>query len=179
MRHRIRLVAQIHDRVRDAAGDVNERQVAEFAIGAIKTRGKLGRKFKDEARAFGGDLPEARIGHLRKLALVSGADPGGSGGLFVEQPHFAEELPAIEVGKHHFVAFLILDHDFYRATDDVIQNVGFIPGVDYDRLRRHRANTAVAQKPVDRRNIAQRLYVLIHTDSPSTSRVARRSVFYT
>ena len=179
MRHRIGLVAQVHDGVGDASGDVHEGEITQLAVGAVKARRKLGCEFKDESRAFRGDLPEARVGHLRKLAGVSRAHPGAARRLFVEQAHFAKELAAVEVSQHHLVAFLVLDHDFDRAADDVVQHVGKISRVDHDRLRRHGANSAVAQKPVDRRNVTQWLDVLIHTGSPRTSRVARRSVFYT
>ena len=121
---------------------------------------------KIEARALGGDLAEARIGHFRELALVARAHPGAARRLLVEQAHLAEELTLVEVGEHHLVAFLVLDHHFDRAADDVVEDVGQIARVDHDRLGRHRANAAIAQKSVDRRNIAQRLDVLFHTGSP-------------
>ena len=163
MRHRIRLAAQVHDRVRDAAGDVDEREVAELAIGAIQARGELRRQLEHQARAFGRELAEAGIGHFREFALLARAHPGAARRLFVEQAHLAEELTLVEVGEHHLVAFLVLDHHFDRAADDVVQDVGQVAGVDDDRLGGHRANPAVAQEPVDRRNIAQWPCALFHT----------------
>ena len=47
MRHRIRLAAQIHDGVGDAARDVDEREVAELAVGAIEARGELRGQLED------------------------------------------------------------------------------------------------------------------------------------
>src|SRR6185436_7480223 len=99
MRHGIRLAAQVHDGVRDATGDVHEREVAELAVGAIETRGELSGQLEDEAGTFRSDLPEARIRHFRQLALIAGADPRTAGGLLVEQAHLAEELPTVEVGE--------------------------------------------------------------------------------
>ena len=116
MGHRVGLAAQIHDRVRDAAGDVDEGQIAELAIGAIETRRELGGQLENQSRALGGDLPKARIGHFGKLGLLAGAHPGAAGRLFVEQSHFAEELAFVEVGEHHLVAVLVLDHDLDRAA---------------------------------------------------------------
>jgi hypothetical protein len=136
MRHRVGLAAQVHDGVRDAAGDIDEGEVAELAVGAVQARGELRGQFEDQARAFGGDLPEARVGHFGELALVARAHPGAARGLFVEQAHLAEELALVEVGEHHLVAFLVLDHHLDRAADDVVEDVGQVAGVDDDRLRR-------------------------------------------
>jgi hypothetical protein len=82
-----------------------------------------------------------------------------------EQAHLAEELPAIEVGQHHLVAFLVLDHHFHRAADDVVEHVGQVAGVYDHGLGGHRADAAITQEPVDRRNLAQGLDVLFHTGS--------------
>src|SRR2546430_1004477 len=85
---------------------------------------------------------------------VARADPGAARRLLVEQAHLAEELPAVEVGQHHFVAFLVLDHHFYRTADDVVEDVRQVAGVNDDGLGGHRADAAVTQEPVDRRNLA-------------------------
>jgi hypothetical protein len=78
MRHRIGLAAQVHDRVRDAAGDIDEGEVAELAVGAIEAGGELRGQLEDQARALGGDLAEARVGHFGELALVARAHPGAA-----------------------------------------------------------------------------------------------------
>ncbi len=116
MRHRIGLAAQIHDGVRHAAGDIDERQIAELAVGAIEPRRELGGQFEDQSGAFGGDLPKTRIGHFGELGLLAGAHPGAARRLFVEQAHFPEKLALVEIGEHHFVAVFVLDHDFDRAA---------------------------------------------------------------
>ncbi len=116
--------------MRDATSNVDKGEVAEFAIGAIEAGGELGRKLEHEAGAFGGDLPEARIGHLGKFAGIAGADPGAAGRRLVKEAHLAEELPFVEVGEHHLVAFLVLDHHLDRAVDDVVQHIGQVARVD-------------------------------------------------
>ena len=115
MSHRVGLAAQVHDRVRDAARDVDEGQIAELAVGAIETGRELSGQLENQPGAFGGDLPEARISHFRELRLLAGSYPGAAGGLFVEQAHLAEELPLVEIGEDHLVAVLVLDHDLDRA----------------------------------------------------------------
>jgi len=60
MRHRVRLATQVHDRVRHAPGDVDEREVAQLAIGAIEPRGELRGELEDQSRTLRGDLPEPR-----------------------------------------------------------------------------------------------------------------------
>ncbi len=57
--------------VGDTTGHVHEGEVAELPVRAIEARGQLRRELEYEARAFGGDLPEARVGHLGKLTLVA------------------------------------------------------------------------------------------------------------
>src|SRR6185436_8360784 len=69
MRHGVRLAAQIHDRVRDAARDVDECEIAELAVRAIEARRKLRRELEHETRAFGSDLTKPRIRHLGDFAL--------------------------------------------------------------------------------------------------------------
>ena len=66
--HGVGLVAQVHDRVRDAPGDIDEGEVAELAVGAIQACGELRGQLEHQPRALGGDLPEARVGHFRQLA---------------------------------------------------------------------------------------------------------------
>jgi hypothetical protein len=41
--------AQIHDRVRDAAGHVDEGEIAELAVRAVEARRELGRQLEDQA----------------------------------------------------------------------------------------------------------------------------------
>ncbi len=108
----------------DAASDVDEREVAELAVGAIEPGGELRGQLEHEAGAFRCDLAEARIGHFRELAGIARADPRAAGGCLVEEAHLAEELSLVEVGEDHLVAFLVLDHHFDRAVDDVVQHVG-------------------------------------------------------
>src|SRR4051794_26419001 len=107
MGHGVRLAAQVHDGVRYATGDVNKGKVAQLAVGPVEAGSQLGRELENQARAFRGNLAEARVGHFSQLALVAGADPGAAGGLLVEKPHFSEKLSTVEVGKHHLVAFLV------------------------------------------------------------------------
>ncbi len=109
---------------------------------------------KIESGALGRDLPEARIGHFGEFGLLTGAHPGAAGGLLVEQAHFAEKLPLVQVGEHHLIAVFVLDHDFDRAGNDVVENVRQITRVDDDRLGRDCPDTAVAQETIDRRDIA-------------------------
>jgi ribulose-phosphate 3-epimerase len=164
--HRVWLVAQVHDRVGDPAGDVDESKVAELAVGAVKAAGELGRELEQQRRALRGDLPEARVGHLRKFALRAGAHPGAALRLLVEEAHFAEELALVQVGQHHLVAFLVLDQDFDGALDDVVQHVGHVARVDEHGLRWHRANAAITQETVDRRNLAQGSTAGLHAPFP-------------
>src|SRR6185437_1577996 len=118
MRHRVRLFAEIVDGMRHPAGDIDESEVTELAIGAVEPGGELGGQLEDETGALGCDLSKARVSHLRQLALIAGAYPGAARGLVAEEEaHLAEELSAVEVGEHHFVAFLVLDHQFDRAAD--------------------------------------------------------------
>ena len=109
MRHGVRLVAQVHDRVSDAAGDVDEGEIAQLAVRAVEAARELRCKLEQQRRALGRDLAEARVGHLRELALRARAHPGAALRLFVEEAHLAEELALVEVGQHHLVAFLVLD----------------------------------------------------------------------
>ena len=48
MSHRIGLAAQVHDRVRDAAGDVDEGQIAELSVGAIETGRELSGQLENQ-----------------------------------------------------------------------------------------------------------------------------------
>ena len=116
--------------------------------------GELGCQLENQPRALGRYLPESRVGHFRELGLLAGANPGASRRLFVEQPHFAEELALVEVCQHHLVAVLILDHDLDRARDDVVEDVGQIARVDDDGLGRDCPDSAVAQETIDRGDIA-------------------------
>ena len=81
-------------------------------------------------------------------------EPSAACRLFVEQAHFAEELPLVQIGKHHLIAIFILDHDFDRAADDVVENVGQVAGVDDHGLGRDCPDPAVAQETIDRWDIA-------------------------
>ena len=134
MRHGIRFAAQIHDGVSHTAGDIDEREIRELAIGAIESRRELRGEFEHEAGTFRRDLAEARIGHFREFAVVARAHPGAAQWRFVEQAHLAEELTLVEVGKDHLVAFLVFHHHFNRAADDVVEDVGQIARVDHDRF---------------------------------------------
>src|SRR5450755_1938229 len=165
MRHRIRLAAQIHDRVRDATRHIDKREIAELLVGPVEPGRQLCCQLEYQAWAFSSDLPEARIGHFGKLSLLACAYPGAAGRLFVEQPHLAKELALIEVGQHHFVAVLILDHYFDRTTDDVVKNVGQVPGMNDDCFRRYGPYPAVAQETIDCRDIAQWLCAVFHDPS--------------
>ena len=106
----------------------------ELAVGAIEARRELRGELEHQAGAFRRDLAEARIGHFRELAVVARAHPGAAQRRLVEQAHLAEELTLVEVGEHHLVAFLVFDHHFDRAADDVVEDVGQIARVDHDRL---------------------------------------------
>src|SRR5438105_4682851 len=172
--HGVRLAAQVHDRVGYAPGDVDEGEIAQLAVGAVEARRELRGELEHEPGALGGDLAETRISHLGELALIARADPGAARRLLVEQAHLAEELPEVEVGQHQLVAFLVLDHHFHRAADDVVEHVGQVAGVYDHGLGRHRADAAIAQEPVDRRNLAQGLDVLFHTGSPEVTKPSRR-----
>ena len=109
-------------------------QIAEFAIGAVEAGCELSRQFKDEARAFARNLAKSRIGHLGDFALGAGPNPGAACRLFVEQAHLTEELSFVQVSQDHLIAIFVLDHDFDRAVDDVIQNIGQIAGVNHHRF---------------------------------------------
>src|SRR6185503_17130387 len=124
MRHRVRLPAEIHDRVRNATRDVYEREIAELAVRAVESRRELRRELEYETRALGGDLAKTRIRHFGDLALRASAHPSAALRLLVEQPHLAEELTFVEIGEDHFVAVFVLDHHFDGAVDDVVENVG-------------------------------------------------------
>ena len=107
----------------DATCDIDEGEIAQLAIRAVESRGQLRSKLEHEARAFRGDLAEAGIGHLGNLALGPRPDPGAARWLLIEKAHLAEELALVEVGQHHLVTVFILDHDFDRAVDDVVQDI--------------------------------------------------------
>ena len=154
--------------MRDSSGNVDEGQVTQFAIGAIETGCQLRCEFKDEPRTFTGDLPKTRIRHLGNFALRASSYPGTASWLLIEQTHFTEELPFVQVGKHHFVAVFVFDHDFDRTIDDVIQDVRQIAGVNHDRLGRDGTHTAIAQKSVNCRYIAQGLSCCLHSVFSST-----------
>src|SRR5262249_31124384 len=150
----------------------------ELPIGPVEPGCQLRCELEYQARALCGDLPEARISHFRQLALVTGPYPGAAGGLLVEQPHLTEELTAVEVGEHHLVAFLVLDHDFNRAADDVVKDIRQVARMDHHRLRRYGPDPAVTQESVDSRDIAQRLDVLFHHGSPNVGCVRRPAFLY-
>jgi hypothetical protein len=154
VRHRVRLSAQIHDCVRHPAGDIDEREVAEFAVGPIEPRRELSGQFKDEPRTLRSDLPKARISHFCELGLLARAHPGAARRLFVEQAHFPEKLALVQVSEHHFVAVFVLDHDFDGTADDVVENVRQVPCMDDYRLGRDCPDSAVAQETIDRWDIA-------------------------
>ena len=149
-----------------AAGHVDECEIAELAIGAVEAARELGRELEQQGRALGGDLPETRVGHLGELALRAGAHPGAALRLVVEETHLAEELALVEVGQHHFVAFLVLDQDLHRALDDVVQDVRYVARVDEHGLGWNRADAAIAQEPIDRRNVAQWSASGLHAPRP-------------
>src|SRR5690606_31866155 len=90
MGHRIRLAAQVHDRVRDAPRDVDESEIPELAVRAIEPRRELRRDLEDEPGAFGRELTEPRVSHLRDLALGARANPGAALRLLVKEAHLAE-----------------------------------------------------------------------------------------
>src|SRR5690606_11854202 len=125
-----------------------------------------------------GDLAEAGVGHFGQLALVAGADPGAARRLLVEETHLAEELAAVEVSQHHFVAFLVLDHHFDGAADDVVEDIREVARVDDHGLGGNGANSTVTQKPVDRRNVTQRLDRLFHTRPPTCVACTRERFLY-
>jgi hypothetical protein len=108
----------------NAARDVDEREVAELAIGAIEPRGELRGELEDQTGAFRRDLTKARIRHFRDFALRARTHPGAALRLLVEQSHLAEELTLVEVGQYHFVAVFVFDHDFDGTVDDVVEHVG-------------------------------------------------------
>src|SRR5256886_3565803 len=89
VRHGVRFAAQIHDGVSHAAGHIDEREIAQLALGAVEARGQLCGELKHQPGALRGDLPEARASHLRELALVARADPGAASRLFVGQTPLA------------------------------------------------------------------------------------------
>ena len=134
MRHGVGFAAQIHDRVRDAAGDVDEGEVAKLAIRSIQARGELRREFEHQSRTLARELSEARIRHFGEFALLPGPHPGAARRLLVEQTHLAEELALVEIGEDHLVAFLVLDHHLNRTAHDVVQDVGKIARVNDDGL---------------------------------------------
>jgi hypothetical protein len=144
VRHGIRLIAKIHDRVSDTARDVDKCEVAEFTIGAIETRCQLCCQLEHEARALGRDLAKARVGHFCYLALGASADPGAACRLFVEEAHLTEELSFVQVSQDHLVAVFVLDHDFDRTVDDVIQNIRQVAGVNHYSFLRYRPYAAIA-----------------------------------
>ena len=131
-------------------------------VGAGRVAGQLGGELEHKARALAGNLAETRVGHFRELAGRSRAYPGRPGGLVVDQAHFAEELALVEVGQHHFVAVLILDHDLNRPVHDVIQDIGQVAGVDHDGLGGDSPYAAITQEAVNRRHIAQGLRSGLH-----------------
>ena len=112
-------------------------------------------EFEDQSRALAGDLPEAGVGHFGDFCRGTGSHPGAAGGLVVKQAHLAEELSLVQIGQHHLVAVLVLDHHFDRAIHDVVEAVRHVAGVDHDGLARYGAYAAVGQKTVDCRNFAQ------------------------
>ena len=77
MRHCVRFAAQIHDGVRHAAGDIDEGQIAELAIGAVKAGGELGGQLPDpmgcpagvtvELMALAKNLRTGRLGQSHAL----------------------------------------------------------------------------------------------------------------
>ena len=148
--------------MRHAARYVNEREIAEFSVGAVETRGQLGGELKHEARAFARDLAESRIGHLGDFALGACPYPGTAGGLFVEKAHLTEELSFVQVSQDHLITVFVLDHDFDRAVDDVMQNVRQIAGMNHYSFLRYRPHAAITQKSVNCRYIAQIFRCCLH-----------------
>ena len=162
MGHRIRFIAQIHNRVGNATGNIDERQVTELAIRSIKPGGQLCCQFEYEARTFAGNLTKSRVGHFCNFTFSACANPGASRRLLVKQPHFTEKLALVQVGQHHFIAILILDHDFDRAVDDVVQNVGKIAGMNHHRLGWDRAYPAITEESVYGWHVTQCLGCCLH-----------------
>ena len=134
MRHRVRLVAQIHDGVRNTSGDVDKGEVTEFSVGAIEACCKLCGELEYESRAFASDLSETRVGHFCDFAFYSSADPRAARWLFVEKAHLTEELSLVQVSQHHLIAVFVFDHDFNRSVNDVIQNIGQITRMNHHSL---------------------------------------------
>jgi hypothetical protein len=58
--------------VRDAAGDVDEGEVTELAIGAIEAGRELGGQLEYQSGALGGEFPKKRVGNFRKLGFLKG-----------------------------------------------------------------------------------------------------------
>ena len=114
-----------------------------------QARGHLAGKREQDAGIFLGQLAVTAVADFRQFALGLGADPGAAVALFAEKAHFAKEVAGVEVGKHDFVAVLILDQYGHRAFDDVVEYVGMVAGVDDDALGRVTAAVAVLQKLVD------------------------------
>ncbi len=107
-------------------------------------------------------MPETRVGHFCQFAGLTRADPGAARGALAEQAHLTEELSSGEVGQNHLVAFLVLNHHFDRAADDVVEDIRQITGVNEHGLGRHRANAAIAQEAIDRRNVPDEFDLIVH-----------------
>ena len=162
MGHGVRFIAQVHYRVSDTTRNVDKRQIAEFAVGAIEPRCQLCGEFKNESRAFTRDLAEPRVSHFGDLTLCSCAHPRAARGLLVEQAHLAEELTLIQIGQYHFVAVFVLDHDFDRAFDDVVQDVRQITGMNHHGFRWNSPYTAITQEAINRRYVTQIFSCSLH-----------------
>jgi hypothetical protein len=143
MGHCVGFVAQIHDGMSYAPGNVDKCQIAQFTIGTVKTCCKLCREFKHQSRTFARNLAKTRICHFGDFAFGTRSDPGTASRLFIEQTHFTEELPFIQVSQHHLIAVFIFDHDFDRAINDVIENIGQIACVNHHGFRRYCPYAAV------------------------------------
>jgi putative redox protein len=148
MCHGIRFLAQFQQGMCDSAGYIKEGQVADFATGLAQTGGQLCGEFQQYIRIFPGNAAESGIADFSDLAFAPGPDPGAAIDMFPKQAHFPEESTGVDIGKHDFVAVLVLDQDAYRTLYDEIKDVRLVPCIDDHAFTRILAPVAMIQKPL-------------------------------
>ncbi|MNY00814.1 hypothetical protein D3C86_1333230 [compost metagenome] len=152
MGHGVRLFAQVEQGARDAAGDIEKRQVADLARGVAQAFGHLAAEGVEDVRVLLGQFAELGVAEFRHFAFGLGAHPGAAfllRPILVEQAHFAEEVPGVEVGDDHFAAIVVLDENGDRTFDDEEQGFAAVARIDDGAFRRIAATVTMCEEFVE------------------------------
>jgi len=152
MGHRVGLLAQIQQRTRDAAGNVEKGQVSDLARGVAQAFGHLAAEGIENVRILLGQLAEFRVAQLGHFALGFCADPSATflvRTFLFEKPHLSEKVARVQVSDDHLAAVIILDKDGDRAFDNEKKRLATVASVNDRAFCRVPPSMAVREQLVD------------------------------